>query len=91
VHELAIIADAEVLEVAWVVVAVAIAVAAVADDADIIACWLAFNAAVIVVGAVVLAMRCLAFDVALRGVVVVSGNLHLLWLHCRGHMANYYS
>jgi len=85
VHELAIVADAEVLEVAWVGAAVAVAVAAVIDDADVVACWLAFDAAVVVVGAVVIAVRCL--DVAVRGDVVILGNLRLLWLRYRGRIA----
>ena len=68
-------------------VVVAIAVAAVADDANVIARWLAFDAAVVVVGAVVLAMCCLAFDVAVGGVVVVLGNLRLLRLRYRGRIA----
>ena len=84
-HELAIVADAEVLEVAWVGAAVAVAVAAVIDDADVVACWLAFDAAVVVVGAVVIAVRCL--DVAVRGDVVILGNLRLLWLRYRGRIA----
>jgi len=99
VHELAIVADAEVLEVAWVGAAVAVAVAAVIDDADVIARWLAFDAAVVVVGAVVvivsavvvivgavvIAVRCL--DVAVRGDVVILGNLRLLRLRYRGCIA----
>ena len=66
-------------------------VADATSRAVVVVRWLAFNAAVVVVSAVVLAVRCLAFDVAVRGVVVVSGNLHLLWLRCRGHIADYYS
>jgi len=40
VHKLVIVADAEVLEVAWVgaAVAVVVVVAAVIDDADVVAC-----------------------------------------------------
>jgi len=89
VHELSAVAGAEVAVLACVgvVVADAIAVAAVVGDADVVARWLAFNAAIIVVGAVVLAVCCLAFDVAVRGVVVVLGNLRLLRLHYRGRIA----
>ena len=68
-------------------VVVVIVVATVANDADIIACWLAFDAAVIAVGAVVLAVCCLTFDVAVGGVVVVLGNLCLLQLHYQGCIA----
>jgi len=92
VHKLAIVADAEVLEVAWVGAVVAVAVAAVVDDADVVARWLAFDAAVVVVsavvvivGAVVIAVHCL--DVAVRGDVVILGNLCLLRLHYQGRIA----
>ena len=66
-------------------VAVAIAVAAVVDGAGVVACWLAFDAIVIVVGAVVIAVRCL--DVTVKGGVVVLGNLRLLRLRYRGRIA----
>ena len=93
VHKLSAVAGVEVAVLACVgvVVADAIAVAAVVEDADVIVHWLAFDPAVVVVGAVALAVRCLAFDVAVGGVVAVLGNLHLLWLCCRGHIADYYS
>ena len=85
VHEVAFAAGAKVTVLAYVGVAVAIAVAAVIDDAgviNVIARWPAFNAIVIVVGAVVIAERLLAFvDVAVGAVVVIVGNLCLLWLH----------
>ena len=48
-------------------------------------------AVIIVAGVVVLAVCCLTFDVAIRGVVVVLGNLHLLWFHCWGRITDYYS
>ena len=72
-----------------VAVADAIVVAAVVDDADVVAHWLAFNAVVVIVGAAVVAVCCL--DVAVRGGVVVLGNLCLLWLCHRGHIAVSYS
>ena len=84
VHEVAFAAGAKVTVLAYVGVAVAIAVAAIIDDAsviNVIARWPAFNAIVIVVGAVVIAERLLAFvDVAVGAVVVIVGNLCLLWL-----------
>jgi len=61
-------------------VAVAIAVAAVVDDANVIAQWPAFDAVVIV------ALCRLAFDVAIRVVVVVT-DLCWLWLHNWGCIA----
>jgi len=66
-------------------VAVAIAVAAVVDGAGVVVCWLAFNAIVIIVGAVVIAVCCL--DVTVKGGVVVLGNLRLLRLCYRGRIA----
>jgi len=80
VHEVAFAAGAKVTVLACVGVAVVVvvAVAAIVDATGVVMCWLAFNAIVIVVGAVVIAVRCL--DVAIRGGVVVLGNLHLLWL-----------
>jgi len=90
VHELAIVVGAEVTGLAWVgaVVAVAmIAVAAVVDDANVVARRLAFDAVVIVVSAVVIALCRLAFDVAVRGVVVAVGDLRLLWLRYQGCIA----
>ena len=62
---------------------VAIAAAAVIDDTEVVARWLALDAVAIVVGAIVIAVRCLAFDVAVGGGVVVLGNLCLLRLRYR--------
>ena len=90
VCKLAIVIGAKVTGLAWVVVAVAIA--AVVDNADvvaIVACWLAFNAVVIIVSAVVVAVCCL--DVTVRGGVVILGNLCLLWLHHQHHITVSYS
>jgi len=90
VHELAVVVGAEVAGLAWVgaVVAVAmIAVAAVVDDANVVARRLAFDAVVVVVGAVVVALCRLAFDVAVGGVVVAVGDLRLLWLRYQGRIA----
>ena len=85
VHEVTFAAGAEVTVPACVSVAVAIAVAAV------IARWLALDAIVVVVGAVVIAEHFLAFGVTVGAVVVVLGNLCLLWLRYRGHIAVSYS
>ena len=90
VHELAIVVGAEVAVLVWVVVAAAIA--AVVDNADVVAivtCWLAFDAVDVVVGAVVIAVRCL--DVTVRGGVVILGNLCLLWLCYQGRITVSYS
>jgi len=61
-------------------VAVVIVVATVVDDADVVAWWPAFDAVVIV------ALCCLAFDIAV-GVVVVVADLCWLWLCNWGHIA----
>jgi len=87
VHKLAFAAGAEVAVLAHVGVAVVVAVAAVVDATGVVVCWLAFDAIVVVVSAVVLAVCCLAFDVAVGGVVVILGNLRLLWLHYQGCIA----
>jgi len=86
VHELSAVAGAEVAVLAWVGAAVVVAVAAVVDAAGVVARWLAFDAIVVVVGAVVIAVR--GLDVAIRGGVVVLGNLRLLRLHYWGCIAN---
>jgi len=86
VHEVAFAAGAEVAVLACVGVAVVVAVAAVVDAAGVVACWLAFNAIVVVIGAVVIAVR--GLDVAIRGGVVVLGNLCLLRLHYQGCIAD---
>ena len=83
VHKVAFAAGAKVAVLAWV--GAAVAVAAIVDAAGVVARWLAFNAIVVVVGAVVIAVRCL--DVAIRGGVVVLGNLCLLRLRYRGRIA----
>jgi len=81
VHEVVFAAGAKVVVLACVGVAVAIAVAAVVDDASVIVRWLAFDAIVIVVGAVVIAECLLAFvDVAVGAVVVIVGRR---WLQRR--------
>jgi len=85
-HKLAIVTDAEVLEVAWVGAAVVVAVVAIIDTASVITHWLAFDAIVVVVGAAVIAVH--GLDVAIRGGVVILGNLRLLQLHYQGHIAN---
>jgi len=59
---------------------VVIAVAAIVDDADVVAQWPAFDAVVVV------ALHRLAFDVAV-GVVVVVADLCWLWLCNWGHIA----
>jgi len=61
-------------------VAVVIVVAAVVDDTDVVARWPAFDAVVVV------ALRRLAFDVAV-GVVVVVTDLCWLWLCNWGRIA----
>jgi len=69
-------------------VVVAVAIAAVVNNADVIAIvahWLAFDAVVVIASAVVITVRCL--DVTVRGGVVVLGNLRLLWLHYWGCIA----
>ena len=86
VHELAVVADAEVLEVAWVVVEVAAAVVAVVG-AEV--AGLAQVAAVTtdVVGVASAVVACyLAFGVDWV-VVVAVGGLRLLWLRYRGRIA----
>ena len=92
VHKVAFAAGAEVAVLACVGVAVVVVIAAVVDAAGVVARWLAFDAIVVVVGAVVIiagavviAVRCL--DVAVRGDVVVLGNLRLLRLCYRGRIA----
>jgi len=90
VHELAVVVGAEVAGLALVGAVVAfamIAVAAVVDDANVVARRLAFDAVVIVVGTVVVALCRLAFDVAVGGVVVAVGDLRLLWLRYQGRIA----
>jgi len=62
------------------VVAVATVIAAV-DNSDVVARWLTFNA-------VVVALHCLAIDIAVGGVVVVAGDLRRLWLRCWGRIAS---
>ena len=49
IHKLAVVVGAEVAGLARVVVAVAIAAAAIVDDADVIARWLAFDTVGVVV------------------------------------------
>jgi len=87
IHKLAIVVGAKVTGLARVVVVVAIAAAAVIDDTEVVARWLALDAVAIVVGAIVIAVRCLAFDVAVGGGVVVLGNLCLLRLRYQGRIA----
>ena len=60
-------------------VVVATAIAAI-DDSYVVVCWLTFDA-------VVVALHCLAIDIAVGGVVVVTGDLHRLWLCCQGRIA----
>jgi len=86
VHEVAFAAGAEVAVLACVGVAVVVAVAAVVDAAGVVARWLAFDAIVVVVGAVVIAVH--GLDVTIRGGVVVLGNLRLLRLRYRGRIAD---
>ena len=50
------------------------------DDSYVVVRWLIFNA-------VVITLHCLAIDIAVRGVVVVAGDLHRLWLCCQGCIA----
>jgi len=87
IHKLAVVVGAKVAGLARVVVAVAIAAAAIIDDAKVVARWLALDAVAVVVSAVVIAVRCLAFDVAVGGGVVVLGNLCLLRLRYQGRIA----
>ena len=49
IHKLAIVVGAEVAGLARVVIVVAIAAAAVVDDTNVIACWLAFDTVRVVV------------------------------------------
>ena len=86
VHKLSTVAGAEVAVLARVGAVVVVAVAAVVDAAGVVAHWLAFDAIVVVVGAVVIAVR--GLDVAIRGGVVVLGNLRLLRLRYWGRIAD---
>jgi len=86
VHELSAVAGAEVAVLAQVGAAVVVAVAAVVDATGVVARWLAFDAIVVVVSAVVIAVH--GLDVAIRGGVVVLGNLRLLRLCYRGRIAD---